>query len=139
MQSRQDSFTSLTGASLSPIFLSGENEQPRKNRKLSGQEFPSREPFTQPTSTRDGLIDNPEMVNLATDSLGDDFAFPDDFLEGFLPTDDLQGLGDYSDLDLDGYFLKELPSVDLALSSRNLGISRSSSISVGMGLNITQT
>jgi len=62
------------------------------------------------------------MLDLSAGSLGQDFAFPDDFLQGFLPSHDLQGLEDYPNLDLDGYFLHELSSVEVNPNRQDFGM-----------------
>ncbi len=67
----------------------------------------------QPTGNRDETLENSNTMDLPAIGLGDDFAIPDDFILGFLPVSDLQGLNIYSYLDLDGYSFNELPSIDL--------------------------
>lgn len=125
MQSRQDGITSATRTLTSPTVSTLEDELPPKIRKRSGQEIPSREPFMQPTANREGTVEDPNMLGPSATSLGDEFAFPHDFLPNFLPTNDLQGLGGHPDLDLDGSFFDEMPIFDFAPKNRDLGTFRS--------------
>lgn len=62
---------------------------------------------------------------MSAESLGVDFAFPDDFLQGFLPANDLQSLDCYPDLDLNEFLLADLPYVDLDSGSQELSMLRS--------------
>ncbi len=126
----QDDTTSTTGTPTSPTASRLENEVPRRIRKHSEQKISSPETFMEPTSSREETIEDSNRLEISATSLEDDFAFPHDFLPGFLPMNDLQGLGGYPDLDLDGYFLNEMPSIDFAPSSRDLGTIRSSYIFV---------
>lgn len=83
MQSRQDDVTSTTGTPTSPTASRLEIELPRKIRKFSEQEIPSQEPFMQPTIDREETVEDSNILGLSATSLGDEFAFPDDFLPEF--------------------------------------------------------
>lgn len=59
------------------------------------------------------------MLHPPAEGLGDDFAFPDEFLQDFLPVYDLQNLGDYADLGLDDSFLGDVSYVDFASNKQD--------------------
>jgi hypothetical protein len=113
VQSRQHDITLMTSTLTSSIAFRPETELLYKIHIRSGQEDSSRKFSMQPTGNRDETLENSNTMDLPAIGLGDDFAIPDDFILGFLPVSDSQGLNIYSYLDLDGYSFNELPSIDL--------------------------
>lgn len=64
------------------------------------------------------------MLYPSAEGLGDDFAFPDEFIQDFLPAYDLQNLGGYADLGLDEYFPGGVANPEIASNNQDYGKSQ---------------